>query len=391
MVKGNKINTRQGCKFTTNKYLYIMLLKVKIYFFVFQIKENVYACEICLKTFNSSGNARKHVKIHGICIEPVEDRTCPHCGIVFRYAELCQLHIKRTCIQQRSPRCEDCNIVFPTRLELKENIRTVHEQDERRCSHCDFVALSVRSKLTHEKTMHLNLKCKQCKKIFPSESSMLSHECKDPENLHCSQCDKVYSSRKELKDHVNFVHNGLKYACHVCNTALATEKYLKRHILTVHQIPVQSFLCPEPFCGKSLKDQRALYDHVKTHNLSSRSEPCPDCGKILATTDSLRRHMKIVHKKELQQVCEDCGKIFPSLSQLRVHGEMVHMQGIMQLCQLCGKDFLGENRLRIHIQRNHPKELQSASSEHHDKVRNKLLEHICSSVFHVINSLLRRF
>ena len=98
-------------------------------FFFLQIKHNLYACQICLKTFNSNGNARKHVKIHGVCIEPVEARTCPHCGSVFRYAELCKLHIKRTCIQQNSPKCEECNTTFPTRLELKEHIRAVHKQD----------------------------------------------------------------------------------------------------------------------------------------------------------------------------------------------------------------------------------------------------------------------
>ena len=61
-----------------------------------------------------------------MCVEPVEDRTCPHCGTVFRYAELCKLHIKRTCSQQC--KCVDCNKEFPTRLELKEHIRDVHKQ-----------------------------------------------------------------------------------------------------------------------------------------------------------------------------------------------------------------------------------------------------------------------
>ena len=315
-------------------------------FFFLQIKHNLYACQICLKTFNSNSNARKHVKIHGVCTEPVEDRTCPHCGITFRYAALCQLHIKRTCLHKRSPRCEECDEEFPTRLELKDHIRTVHEKDERRCSHCDFVAMSVRSKLTHEKAVHFNLKCKQCKKIFSSESSMADHGCTKPENLQCSECEKVFDSRKEMKDHMNFIHKGLQHACHVCNAALATEKNLKRHIRTVHQILVQRFPCPVAYCGKSLKDQRTLNNHVKTHNLSSRSDPCPDCGKILASTDSLRQHIKMVHKKDLKQVCEDCGKIFPSLTQLQLHEEMAHMRGLMQLCQLCGKDFLGENRLR---------------------------------------------
>jgi KRAB domain-containing zinc finger protein len=317
----------------------------------FQIKRNTFACQICFKTFNSNSNAHKHVRTHGVATEPLEDRTCPNCGVVFRYAALCRLHVKRTCLRQRSPWCETCKAAFNSKLELKEHIRKVHEDDRRRCSHCSFIAASVASLLAHEKTVHLNLKCKQCKRIFSSEAELASHECAVPEKLQCRRCDKSFGSGKELEDHEGFAHEGLKYSCQICSATLSTEKNLKRHVRAVHEILVRSFACSVPDCGKTFKDQRTAANHERTHDVNSRSDPCPDCGKILSSNDALRTHIKVVHEKDFKHVCPDCGKRFPSLSHLRTHGEMVHMQGAMLVCQLCGKTFLGKNRMRNHMQR----------------------------------------
>jgi uncharacterized C2H2 Zn-finger protein len=247
------------------------------------------------------------------------------------------------------------------RLELKEHIRTEHADDNRRCSHCNFIGATVASRQAHEKAMHLNRKCRQCGKFFASESLLASHECAKPVKLQCSECDKKYASKKELKDHVNFVHKGLKHTCPECNAALACAKNLNRHMRTVHQALARRFPCPVPYCDKTLKDKRTLANHVKTHDRTERPDPCPDCGKIFASTDSLRQHVKIVHEKNFKQV-------FPSISQLRTHGEMVHMRGSLQICHLCGKEVLGENRLRNHMQRSHPKGQEFANCEYCNKV-----------------------
>ena len=195
--------------------------------------------------------------------------------------------------------CDTCNVTFNSRSELKEHIGTLHQRDVRHCRQCSFVAVSEASRLAHEKAVHLNLKCKQCKQFFSCKTSMAEHKCKELKKLQCNQCGKGFNSQKELIDHTNYTHKGLKYTCNICNATLSTEKNLKRHIHSVHEILVRRFPCPLADCDKSFKDQRTMTNHVKTHDKSSQSDPCPDCGKILASTDSLRQHIKMVHKKDL--------------------------------------------------------------------------------------------
>ncbi|XP_023335502.1 gastrula zinc finger protein XlCGF26.1 [Eurytemora carolleeae] len=270
-----------------------------------KISTGEFSCKICNKVLSSNSNALKHIKIHGLFIEPVSARTCSNCDKVFKYATLCKLHMKRTC-NYKNHKCDICELDFTTLKLLKEH--------------------TVRSH---------NLVCSS--EEIPS--------------LKCNECETDFISKKDLVQHVESVHSGTKYSCDICNASLSNERNLKRHIKYVHEVLVRNYACD--ICGKAFKDNRALRNHFKIHNTENILLPCIDCGKMFSNKNGLKAHIRSLHERDNKHVCEECGKGFINLCSLRTHGEMVHMKGSVHVCQECGVEVLGKNRLRNHIQRNH--------------------------------------
>lgn len=320
-----------------------------------KVSENDYRCKVCGRSFSCATNARKHVKIHGIGTEPVEDRTCPNCSRVFKYATLCKLHLKRTCLKKSSPpACDHCNTLFTTQAELKQHKRTCYHQDDQvKCQFCDHVAASKEARDKHEKRMHLDMQCKVCRKLFSTETEKENHECAPLKPFQCEMCEKVYTTRGALKFHIESLHKGVKFPCHLCSVTLSNKQALDRHIRNVHVVSVRKYKCGS--CDKAFKDKESLSRHVKLHTNTSKSDPCPHCGKVLVSARALAVHINRVHIRNFKHTCEDCGKTFPYLNTLQIHAEMVHMKGITHVCQVCGKECIGKKRLHNHMQRKHPK------------------------------------
>ena len=80
-----------------------------------------------------------------------------------------------------------------------------------------------------------------------------------------------------------------KYECKICGYR-STPRYLNRH-MSIHQLPELD--CP--ICGKKLKNEKTLADHIRTHDdePSFRCAECPYACKTLAT---FQTHMRIAHR-----------------------------------------------------------------------------------------------
>jgi hypothetical protein len=76
-----------------------------------QIGANLFSCALCRKEFNSRGNAVKHLRTHGLGLEPLAERTCPHCAKTFHFVKGCRRHAA-VCAQEDSPRCHPCQLDF---------------------------------------------------------------------------------------------------------------------------------------------------------------------------------------------------------------------------------------------------------------------------------------
>jgi hypothetical protein len=83
-----------------------------------QISANLFACALCRKEFNSRGNAVKHLRTHGLGLEPLAERTCPHCAKIFPFVKGCRRHAA-LCAQEDSPRCHACQLDFENAAAFK--------------------------------------------------------------------------------------------------------------------------------------------------------------------------------------------------------------------------------------------------------------------------------
>lgn len=311
-------------------------------------------CLLCNKTVSSRSNAKKHMQVHGLDQEPIEERTCPHCNKVFDYANLCKKHLKRTCKMMMKAKCDTCELVFESGVLLKQHIKLEHDACKFKCRYCDHIASSAQNKLNHEKRIHLNLDCKLCRKLFDSEQEKDLHVCEQTqERYKCDKCEKSYKAKGELRNHMLVVHEGLRYPCPHCQDVLSSVQALRRHERSFHMKGAREHVCD--ICSEAFTHKETLKKHILTHDSVMRSDPCPFCGKVLRSKDVLRQHIKTLHEKKFSIVCEDCGQKFANKHRLEIHKEMVHLKGKVLVCQTCGKECLGKRRLHNHITSKHPK------------------------------------
>ena len=75
-------------------------------------------------------------------------------------------------------------------------------------------------------------------------------------------CNKAFGTSGKLKEHVDFVHEGLKnHTCDLCGKAFGKPSDLKRHIISVHE-KLRNFKCEK--CPKAFCQLSTLNMHVRT-------------------------------------------------------------------------------------------------------------------------------
>ena len=153
--------------------------------------------------------------------------------------------------------CDTCNKTFPAIYKLK-----IH-------------------KLTHSQTYPFM--CATCGKGFNNKYKMHSHEkkqsCKDPlqavpntpnksppkpvKSYPCETCPEMFGNKKELKKHIQQVHNAkCPIICIHCTAVCRSQKMLMTHLKAVHNDFENGLKFSCTVCGKRFPKLSSLEDHA---------------------------------------------------------------------------------------------------------------------------------
>ena len=118
--------------------------------------------------------------------------------------------------------------------------------------------------------------------------------------------------------HKTSVHEDKTISCEVCGKVLKNERYLKDHM--IGHSAGKRFSCE--LCGKSFRWPNGLLKHKKYHS-DEMPFSCNICNKSFREKATLQNH-KIIHNKDLYFKCELCLRTFSFQSALNRHCVRVH-------------------------------------------------------------------
>lgn len=311
----------------------------------------------CPKSFNRKARLTEHLRSH----TNTRIFKCPHTGCTKDFLRDSHLkhHVKSAHTDVRDYVCswDGCGKSFATGTRLRRH-EAAHEGKEKwRCRGyhgCNETFRKHDTLKRHIMTVHENKRpfpCpdldsagKSCKSGFETAEKLRAHQRAkhDQSRFSCTECleqadeleifeDQVqaqsqayFTTYAELQLHIAIVHPP---TCSLCPTILNTAKELKRHLELVHDV-------------KSSEEQ---------HSSTTFSCTYVDCDRSFSKNGNLNVHIKTVHDKRRDFVC---GETELSLSEVIGSSGLAGATIEMEL-EGCGKDFTSKSSLEEHIRTTH--------------------------------------
>lgn len=197
--------------------------------------------------------------------------------------------------------------------------------------------------------------CPHCQKLVRKleEHVERTHEnyAKKINRTICGLCTKKFPYKGNVKDHQKEVHNGMAYACDLCEFMTTRYQIIKHHVIGIHS-DEKYFLCH--VCAKAYKYMKDLKRHTGKHSEKrERRYACSMCDKNYMHAHTLRYHINAIHSKEQKFHCkvDGCNKSFLRKCNWSTH-QQVH-SGNFFSCIICGKKFSFKCNLQTHIKNIH--------------------------------------
>nr|CAD7402896.1 unnamed protein product [Timema poppensis] len=203
------------------------------------IKETLFSCKVCSKTFTKLVYLRRHVIIHS---------------------------------DRRPYECKVCKNTFTRSGDLSKHMR-IHTRE--------LTKLEKEDTAIHEYAGEFV--CKLCSRSFSKEFYLKQHTV-----VHIEKEPTTYLSfftKSGLERHER-LHSGVKpFACDICSVCFYTKRELIRHKL--FHLGNKRFSCDR--CNKSYYERQHLVIHQRTHT-GERPYVCNWCSKSFYECSKLKRH-----------------------------------------------------------------------------------------------------
>jgi len=242
-------------------------------------------------------------------------------------------------------KCDQCENTFSTKILLTKHSHQVHWETYGYAAlpinlvvcnkgTCLEVCLSKELLKEHRRKVHNdNVKVKAGNKKF-----------------QCEECGKKISSPECLRLHVDAIHRGIRHQCPHCPYNTGWPKNLDEHVMFYHtHVNDESILKYQcSICGKKFKRQNSLAEHELTHN--PKTFKCSHCNRGFSHDRYLERHIISVHG-DRKYPCEICGKKFTTQEYVKVHYNSVHLEHSERRhkCDICGQGFNKKMAFRSHM------------------------------------------
>ncbi|CAL8128373.1 unnamed protein product [Orchesella dallaii] len=366
-----KANITFTCDICDNSYGSYHILNKHVYRVHKNIPRKKYNCEFCGITYKTRLSMNRHIDVFHKGIDPKV--ACNLCGKVLSNSSVLYVHMQSH-KEVKKYGCHLCEVKYRNKKSLKYHLVKFHgkhvgeeftpgegsslpqqndgekmeqqsEETPWKCDACGIFCSSETLLKRHMDFLHRKPKqrvvCQFCGKSYSGQWVLKEHIDVVHKGIDlsvvCDVCGKVLSSRNHLKTHMKVHGERKKYACHLCDVTVLSNKYLKKHLVNMHGKAVGEeftpgeglkFGCMFSSCGAKFGKDVELQQHVERNHapVVDSKFMCTLCGKVFSNQARLTRH-NLVHSKEKRLECHVCKKRFAYSSSLKDHLKVVHDLG----------------------------------------------------------------
>lgn len=293
---------------TKNKFMQ----RNHLFSFIVKLDITSLNCNICRMDFDTVEQLIDHlnnthqkglhtdIKSHIACFKLDNEETkCHICSAGYHSFKLLQEHMNK---HYMNFICDECGAGFINRSQLKIHSST-HQEGAYKCETCDKVFKSVLNMQTHVRQTHSGIymhRCYQCDERFKTKGSKINHMREDHgvvfADLKCDACNRTFKNNDGLRIHRKRDHlMERRFQCELCDRRFFTAGMLKEHEVT--HTGLREFKCE--VCLKSYSRKFALREHMRSHT-GDRRFKCSYCDMTFLQKCSLKSHLRSRHDANLQ-------------------------------------------------------------------------------------------